>query len=106
MKPKTTVFELHVVMADGEEFDVNADQRDFAMFECEPFGVPFYLVETRIFTAIRYLAWRAGKRQGLHKVDTWDAWTDACLHVKDIGREDGKEPSEPDPGQTVASAGS
>lgn len=103
-KPRTTVFELHVVMADGAEFDVSADQRDIAAFECEPFGVPYGIIEARIFTAIRYFAWRAGKRYGLHQVKTWDAWTDACLYVADIGREDGQEPSDPDPGNPVASA--
>lgn len=104
MKPKTTMFELHVTMADGTEFNVTADQRDVAAFECETFGVPFYLIESRIFTAIRYLAWRAGKRAGQHKVATWDEWMDACLHVKDIGRGDGDEPAEPDPGRSAASA--
>lgn len=103
-KPKTTTFELHVVMADGEEFDVVADQRDIAAFECESFGVPYSIIEARIFTAIRYLAWRAGKRSKLHSVQTWTEWTDACLHVADTGREDGQEPSDPDPGNPAASA--
>lgn len=101
----STVFNLEATMADGSTFKVTADQRDVAEFECEPFGVSFYLIEVRPYTALRYFAWRAGKRQGLHTFGTWDAFKDACVSVVNLDKAKGEEAPEVDPGNPVASAG-
>lgn len=98
------VFDLDAEMEDGATFQVVADQRDVAAFECEPFGCAYLLVaQTRPFTFIRYLAWRAGLRRKLHRYATWHEFDDACarVHQRDDQPEEGDSA---DPGRPVASA--
>lgn len=100
----STVFNLEAEMVGGSTFRVQADQRDIAEFECEPFGVSFYLVEARPYTFLRYLAWRAGKRNKLHQFPTFEAFKDECLSVTNLDKAAGAEAPEADPGNPAASA--
>jgi len=98
-----TIFNIRAEMADGSSFEVVADQRDIAAFECQPFGLPYFQFPARPFTAMRWMGWHAGKRQGLHKIDTWDDFDAQCEYATEITSED----EEPDsPGNPAASAGS
>lgn len=95
-----TIFRYRATL-DGATWEVEADQRDLAAFELEPFGVPFYALGTRPFTAARWMAWHAGVRAKLTPL-SWDEFCTACVEVEDITPED---VTEPDPTRTVASAG-
>lgn len=105
----STVFNLEAEMVDGTTFRVQADQRDIAEFECEPYGVSFYLIEARPYTFLRYIAWRAGKRNKLHEFPTYEAFKDECLTVTNLDKAEGTRAGsaapEVDPGNPVASAG-
>ena len=101
----STVFNIEVTMADESVWSVTADQRDIAWFETEPFGCPFYLMQGRPFTFLRYLAWRAGKRQKLHTFGTFETFSDAAVSVRSLDQTDGEEAPEADPGRTAPSAG-
>jgi hypothetical protein len=100
----STVFNLEAEMVGGSTFTVQADQRDIAEFECEPYGVSFYQITLRPNTFLRYLAWRAGKRNRLHQFPTYEAFKDECLSVTNLDKAKGAEAPEADPGSPAASA--
>lgn len=94
-------FKYRALMADGKTIEVTADQRDVAAFECEPFGCSYNEYESRVFTATRYLAWHAAKRDGLTKL-SWTQWGEQCVDVSEV--KDKPDPEASDPGQSAASA--
>jgi len=100
----STTFNIEATMADGTVWKTTGDQRDIAWFETEPFGCPFYQMQGRPFTFMRYLAWRAGKREGLHHYSTFEAFSDACVSTRNLDQPDGEEAPEPDPGPPAPSA--
>jgi hypothetical protein len=98
-----TIFQLKVDMEDGSAWEVQADQRDFARFEREPFGLPFHMMFDRPFTTLRYLAWTAGRRNNKHKIGTFEQFEDACALVTRLDQDE--DEGAVDPGKPVASAG-
>jgi hypothetical protein len=99
----STIFNVRVEFEDGKTLEVQADQRDIAKFEQQPYGVPFYQLQSRPFTFLRFLAWNAGRRQKLHSM-TWEQFEDECVSAEDMDKQVGVETSEVDPGQPAASA--
>jgi len=99
----STIWNLEATLADGRVITVQADQRDLAAFECEPYGVSFMAYAQRPMTFIRYLAWHAGKRDQAHDIATYERWGDLCVSVTDLDEE--AEAPEADPGNPAASAG-
>lgn len=94
-------FRYRAKLEDGTEFEVTADQRDVAAFECEPFGCAYFDYKSRPYTYARYLAWHAAKRASLTKL-AWDTFTDQCVEVRAVELE--PDPEAADPGQSAASA--
>jgi hypothetical protein len=97
----STVFHLEVEMEDGKTWDVHADQRDFALWELHPQGVPFHQMFDKPYATLQHLAYTAGKRGRLHGFTTFDTFAAAAVEVR---RLDDPEETE-DPGQPAASAG-
>lgn len=83
---------------DGSKLeDIETDQRDYAAFECQPFGCPTFEIHTRLLTAMRWMAWHASKRQGHTKL-TWEKWNATCVEVSDLEDEvpaDAADPGRP-----------
>jgi len=100
----STVFNVEATMEDGTVFKTTGDQRDIAWFETEPYGLPFYQMRARPFTFLRYLAWRAGKRDKLHQFQTFEAFSDACVSARNLDQLDGAEAPAGDPGSPAPSA--
>lgn len=101
----STIFHLKAEMSgDTPDFEVDADQRDFARFEREPFGVPFHQMMERPYTTLRYLAWTAGRRERKHNLASFNGFEDACILVSRV--DDEEESAAEDPGRPAVSAGS
>ena len=98
----TTIFNLAVEMEDGKAWEVRADQRDFALWEMHPLGVPFHQMFDKPYATLQHLAYTAGKRARLHGYTSFETFAEAAVEVR---RLDDPEPEAEDPGQPVASAG-
>lgn len=91
---------LHVEMEDGLQFDVVADQRDFAKWEVQPFGRPFEQFEERAMTGLRFLAYSAAVRGGLTDLFKWDDFDAKCVEVMPPDdEEEGADPLAGSPGR-------
>lgn len=113
-----TQCKIHCTMSDGREFDVVADQRDWAAAEAKE-------LTTGTLTHLRFLAYSAAHRDGRYN-GAWHRWNDVDLEEADssitepadAGAGDGgdqgdsEDGGEPDPtpaatpGPTVTSAAS
>jgi hypothetical protein len=94
MSSKTT---YSVEMDDGSDFEVTADQRDWAAMEAKEF--PPAATATRV----RFMVWSAARRAGQIK-DGWERFNSTtCVSVE--AQEDESEDEEGlDPGRRGASA--
>lgn len=78
-----------VVMDDGRELKLSADQRDIALLEAAG-------LDGTTFLRVRHLAWTAMRRQHGYK-GSWDQFNETdCVEVLDDG--DGEAGEELDPG--------
>lgn len=89
--------EFVVHYEDGTSAEVVTDQRDFAMWEIQPFGLPFGdSVRLRFHLFARWCAWHALKRTKQTGLK-WEDFNDIVVEV-----EPKDEPEEPDPGEPTA----
>lgn len=96
-------YHFQAEMEDGSQIEVTADQRDVARWELQPFGTAGTALTTRIYSAMRYLAWAALARQKLTTL-TWDQWDAQCVEVIDTpGVESGDAADPGIPAQSAAS---
>jgi len=107
-----TQCKIHCTMSDGREFDVVADQRDWAAAEAKE-------LTTGTLTHLRFLAYSAARRDGRYN-GAWDRWNDVDLEEADSsldepaaagdGGDQGDDEPDPTPaatpGPTVTSAAS
>lgn len=89
-------FRLQVEMEDAKTYDVVADQRDLAAWECQPFGTSGNALDGRMHLALRFLAWNALRRNKLTAL-SWDEFNDQCVEVRDAPMEDVESPLDPGP---------
>lgn len=97
-------YQVH--MADGREFPVAVDQRDWAAMEAEQFPAGAVVTQTR------YLAFRGARRAGQYS-GTWAQWNttdckgvDAMPDVDDADESDSEGEQGANPGRPAPSAGS
>lgn len=93
-------YSMVVEMEDGTTSTVEADQRDVAAWEMQPFGTSGNDMGQRIHLAMRFMAWHCLKRTKQTK-HAWDAFNEQCVEVHDAGG--GNDAA--DPGQTAPTAG-
>lgn len=75
-------YRLKAEFEDGTELVVTADQRDVAAWEMQEFGTSGTELGTRAYSAFRWLAWHALRRQELieNKL-TWSKFSRECVEV-------------------------
>ena len=84
------MFELSVLMDDGAEHQVVADQRDIARWEVQPFGWPIIKLEEQAsMMFFRFIGFSAMIRQRLTTA-TWDEFNEHCVEVMPVDDEDGE----------------
>lgn len=82
-------YSLTAEMEDGTTYDVVADMRDVARFETQPFGCSAQEISSRIYTALRFMAFSALDRKGkLPKDMDWSRFNDECVEVLDAPEAD------------------
>lgn len=93
-------YDFKVEFEDGAELPVTADQRDVAAWEIQPFGTSGTELKSRAYTAFRFMAYNALRRQGLvDKAMGWKTFSDQCVEVT-FAKVDEDEAA-PDPGLPV-----
>jgi hypothetical protein len=89
-------YTMDVEMEDGTTYTVDADQRDVASWEMQPFGTSGNDMGQRIHLGMRFMAWNYLKRTKAIKL-SWEKFNEECVEVHDAGA--GEESV--DPGQTA-----
>lgn len=95
-------YALAVHMEDGTQYTVDADQRDVAKWEMQPFGTSGNAMGERIHLAMRFMAWSALRRMGTMKL-AWDEFSEQCVEVVDAKGTGDIEAETPDPTQKARS---
>lgn len=73
---------IHVVLDDGAEWTVRADNRDFLRWD-KTAPRHKWDARTQPFLLQTFLAWAASRRQGLTEL-SFDAFGDVCLEARDV----------------------
>lgn len=91
-------YSMEVEMEDGTTYTVDADQRDVAAWEMQPFGTSGNDMGQRIHLAMRFMAWHClAKRHKTVKL-TWEKFNEECVEVHDAGgADDGVDPGKSAP---------
>lgn len=90
---------IHVLMDDGRELSVVADQRDYARAEAQE------LPERSRLTWVRFIAWSALVRTKQYG-GAWEEFNSSdCVEASDVPEESADAEDRPDPGRTDQSAG-
>lgn len=81
--PAAIQLKLHVLMRDGTEYDVIADQADVSEFELMPFGTSYATaLQSKLMTLMRFLAWAALFREERIAMD-WPEFRKKLWEVSD-----------------------
>jgi hypothetical protein len=75
-------YPMEVEMEDGAKHTVEADQRDVAEWEMQPFGTSGNEMGQRIHLAMRFMAWHCLRRTNRTKL-TWEKFNLECIEVHD-----------------------
>lgn len=94
------VFTMRYQLEGEEERTVQADQRDVAEWEAQPFGHPMAPDAPQSVTFWRFITWAALKRTG-EKPAAWDGWRRKCVYA-DMAppADDAEDPGRPGPSDT------
>ena len=91
---------MAVLLEDGQEWEVQADNRDIVAYDTDRVTKLSYLPERGHETApllwATYLAWHASTRTGRSQL-TWQQWQKECVSVEPL-KGVSVDPTRPDPG--------
>lgn len=94
------LYHLKAEFEDGLELTVVADQRDVAAWEQQPFGTSGLELSARAYSAFRFMAFNAMRRQGLVDASmTWKGFSATCVQV--MIDDDAEAAGAVDPGRPV-----
>ena len=97
---------INVFMEDAEDKPIQyvADQRDFAEFEAQDFGISYFdvLAGRKVIKFLRFVSWHAGTRQGSIKIP-WDEWNAKCVQATQVSEKEGAKAADDSdtPGEAV-----